>query len=146
MRAIIQRTNQASIAVDSKIVAEIPFGLLVLVGISKDDTEAGADYLAQRIPRMRVFEDSEGKMNRDLIDVQGSLLVVPNFTVYGDCRKGRRPGFDLAAKPETARPLFEYLVTKFRASGVTVQTGIFQAHMDVRLENSGPVTFVIDSP
>jgi len=146
MKAIIQRTNQASVCVQSKIEAKIGLGIVVFAGIARDDTERQADYLAGRIPRMRIFEDSEGKMNRDLLEVGGSLLLVSNFTVVADCRKGRRPSFDMAAPPERARILFDYLAEGLRRAGVPVQTGVFQAHMEVSVVNAGPVTLILESP
>jgi D-tyrosyl-tRNA(Tyr) deacylase len=146
MRAVIQRTNHAAVVIDGKLHAEIGTGMLVLVGISRTDAQADAEYLAQRIPRLRIFQDAAGKMNLDINEVRGSLLVVPNFTLYGDCRKGRRPSFDAAMSPRDAKPLFEYLVMRLRETGVKVETGIFGEDMQVRLVNAGPVTLVIDSP
>jgi D-aminoacyl-tRNA deacylase len=160
MRAIIQRVKQASVAIDDKIVAEIGTGLLVFIGISRDDGQSDAAYLALRIPRLRIFEEAnqegtnqegtkrqgKGKMNRDVTEVGGSLLVVPNFTLYGECRKGLRPSFDAAAPPEQARPLFEYLVSQLKEQRLSVEMGVFQADMDVSLLNSGPVTLIVDSP
>jgi D-tyrosyl-tRNA(Tyr) deacylase len=126
-------------------VGAIGPGLLVLAGISKTDTEADADYIAGKIVNLRVFPDDAGRMNRSVLDLGGGLLVVSQFTLYGDCRKGRRPGFDNAAPPEIARPLYEYLVKQLRASNLMVETGIFQADMAVHLVNDGPVTFILDS-
>ena len=146
MRAVIQRTSEASVVVSNETVAQIGIGLLILLGISRRDTEAAADYLAHRIPRLRIFEDSERKMNRDVSEVGGSLIVVPNFTLYGDCVKGRRPSFDMAARPDSAEALFEYFCERLATSGVLTQRGVFRANMKVNLINNGPVTLVIDSP
>jgi len=115
------------------------------LGVTKTDTQADADYLVDKIANLRIFSDDAGKMNRSLLDVGGSLLVVSQFTLYGDCGKGRRPGFDLAAPAEQARALYEYFVEKGRLSGMGVETGIFQAHMQVSLTNDGPVTFMLES-
>ncbi len=119
--------------------------MLILAGIRKGDTESHAEYLADRISKIRIFRDAEGKMNLDLREAGGSVLVAPNFTLYGDCRKGRRPGFEQAARPEEARPLFEFFVNKLRESGIRAETGVFGADMEVSLVNDGPVTFVLDS-
>jgi len=146
MRVVIQRTSQAKVSVGNKILAEIRTGLLVLVGIHKEDTRVDAEYLAHKVPKLRVFEDSAGKMNLDVSQIGGSILIVPNFTLYGDCGRGSRPGFDAAAPPGQARPLFEYFVERVRSSNVDVQLGLFQAHMEVSLVNDGPVTLVIDAP
>jgi D-tyrosyl-tRNA(Tyr) deacylase len=127
------------------ITGEISRGLLVFAGFSISDSTSQADYLAVKIPQLRIFEDGAGKMNLDIREAGGSLLVVPNFTLYGDCRKGRRPAFDQAARPDHARPLFDYFVGKLRESGLAVHTGVFGAHMRVELWNDGPVTLVLDS-
>lgn len=120
-------------------------GLLVLVGIAAVDTPAQADYLADKLVHLRIFADAEGRMNRSAMDVGGSILLVSQFTLYGDCRKGRRPGFDAAASPAPARELYEYVVAKVREKGLLTQTGVFQAHMEVELVNDGPVTFLLES-
>ena len=146
MRAILQRVTRASVEVDGKIVGGIGAGLMVLLGVAKTDSPADADTLAAKIVNLRIFADEAGKMNLSLIDSGGALLVVSQFTLYGDCRKGRRPGFDAAAPAEQARELYERFVTAARQSGVHVETGVFQAHMAVSLINDGPVTFVIESP
>jgi D-tyrosyl-tRNA(Tyr) deacylase len=131
--------------VEGATTGEIGMGLLVLLGVTKNDTQANADYLVDKIANLRIFSDDAGKMNRSLVDVGGSLLVVSQFTLYGDCRKGRRPGFDLAAPPEQARDLYEYFVEKAKLSGIPVETGVFQAHMEVSLINDGPVTFMLET-
>ncbi|MBN9661592.1 MAG: D-tyrosyl-tRNA(Tyr) deacylase [Acidobacteria bacterium] len=145
MRAILQRVSKASVEVEGRITGAIGQGILVLLGVSHPDSEAEADYLLDRITGLRMFNDAAGKMNLSLKDVGGSLLVVSQFTLYGDTRKGRRPSFDLAAPTEQARRLYEYFVLQARAAGVPTETGEFQAHMDVQLVNDGPVTFVLES-
>lgn len=145
MRAIIQRVTRASVEVERAIVGDIGGGLLVLLGVAKPDTASDADFLAAKIVNLRIFADDAGKMNRSLLDRGGELLVVSQFTLYGDCRKGRRPGFEEAAPPEQARALYEHFVAAARRSGVKVETGVFQAHMAVSLVNDGPVTFLIES-
>ena len=143
---VIQRVTRASVRIDGKLVAEIAKGLLVLVGIAVTATSpAQADYMAGKLVNLRIFEDSEGRMNRSALDVAASLLLVSQFTLYGDCRKGRRPSFDAAAPPELARKLYEYLVTKVRGHGLVTETGVFQADMAVELVNDGPVTLLMDS-
>ncbi len=145
MRAILQRVTKASVEVDGKMVGEIGPGLLALLGVAKPDTSADADSLANKIVNLRVFADEAGKMNRSLLDSGGALLVVSQFTLYGDCRKGRRPSFDDAAPPDQARALYEHFVATARSLGVRVETGVFQAHMSVALVNDGPVTFLVES-
>ena len=145
MRAILQRVTKAAVEVDGKIVGEIGAGLLVLLGVAKTDAAADADFLAAKIVNLRIFADDAGKMNRSLLDCGGALLVVSQFTLYGDCRKGRRPGFDDAAPPDQARALYEHFVAAARSLGVAVETGIFQAHMAVSLVNDGPVTFLVEN-
>jgi D-tyrosyl-tRNA(Tyr) deacylase len=145
MRAILQRVTRASVEVDGAIVGEIGGGLLVLLGVARPDTAADADFLAAKIVNLRIFADDAGKMNRSLLDCSGELLVVSQFTLYGDCSRGRRPGFDAAAPAEQARALYEYFVAAARRSGVKVETGVFHAHMAVSLVNDGPVTFLIES-
>jgi D-tyrosyl-tRNA(Tyr) deacylase len=137
--------TRASVRIDGKLAAEIGVGLLVLVGIATTDLPAQADYLAGKLVNLRIFPDSEGKMNRSALDIKASLLLVSQFTLYGDCRKGRRPSFDAAAPPETARGLYEYLVTKVREHGLVTETGVFQADMAVELVNDGPVTLLMES-
>lgn len=145
MRAVLQRVTQARVAVDGNITGEIAAGLLVLLGVSKLDTEADAEFLVQKIVHLRIFEDENGKMNRSLLDAGGALLVVSQFTLYGDCRKGRRPSFDDAAGAEQARALYERFVALARGANVRVETGMFQAHMAVSLVNDGPVTLIVES-
>jgi D-tyrosyl-tRNA(Tyr) deacylase len=146
MRVILQRVSHASVEVDGAIVGTIGAGLLVLLGVAKKDTSADADALAAKILNLRIFADEAGKMNRSVLDCGGGLLVVSQFTLYGDCRKGRRPGFDDAAPAEQARELYEHFVAVVRRSGLAVETGVFQAHMAVSLVNDGPVTFLVESP
>lgn len=131
--------------VDGAVTGQISAGLLVLLGVSKIDSSKDADFLVEKILNLRIFEDDGGKMNRSLIDTGGALLVVSQFTLYGDTRKGRRPSFDAAASAEEARSLYEYFVTVARRSGLKVETGIFQAHMAVSLTNDGPVTLILES-
>jgi D-tyrosyl-tRNA(Tyr) deacylase len=145
MRFLIQRVTRASLRVDGKLEAAIGTGLLVLIGISATDGAAEADYMAAKLVNLRVFSDSEGRMNRSAIDVNAALLLVSQFTLYGDCRKGRRPSFDAAAPPGQARVLYDYLVTKIREQGLVTETGVFQAAMEVELVNDGPVTLLLES-
>ena len=146
MRAVIQRVKSAKVIVDGQVVSQISKGLLVFVGIGINDTSNSADYLAKKIVDLRIFEDSTGKMNLSLKDINGELLVVSQFTLYGDCRKGRRPSFSGSAKPEIAHAIYNYLIDKFCSFGISkVESGIFAAHMDVVLVNDGPVTILLDS-
>ena len=145
MRLVIQRVREARVEVDGRPTGSIAQGLLVLVAVARTDTPADADYLAEKLLSLRIFSDDEGKMNRSVAEIGGSLLVVSNFTLYGDCSKGRRPGFDLAAPPEQARALYEYFLGKLRSSEIPVETGVFQASMAVHLVNDGPVTLVCES-
>ena len=145
MRLLLQRVSEASVTVDGNTVGSIRTGLLILAGMAKTDTESEVDYLSDKVLGLRVFPDSAGKMNRNIVDAGGSLLVVSQFTLYGDCRKGRRPSFDDAAAPEHAQALYNYLVHKLRAGPVQVETGVFQATMEVRLVNQGPVTILMDT-
>jgi D-tyrosyl-tRNA(Tyr) deacylase len=146
MRAVIQRVSQARVEVNSTVTGRIESGLVVLLGVAKGDTTRDADYLLDKTLGLRIFPDGAGKMNLSLLDTGGSLLVVSQFTLYGDVRKGRRPSFDLAAGPSEAERLYSYFVDAARARGVNVQTGIFQAMMDVHLTNHGPVTIICESP
>ena len=146
MRVVIQRVKQASVEVDGQLTGAIGPGLLVLLGIAKTDSVRDADYLVEKTLALRIFPDSEGKMNRNVAEAGGSLLIVSQFTLYGDCRKGRRPSYDLAASPEQAAGLYEYFVNNARKSSVPVETGVFQASMQVCLVNDGPVTLICDSP
>jgi D-tyrosyl-tRNA(Tyr) deacylase len=145
MRVVVQRVSGARVEVEGRATGEIGSGLLVLLGVAKCDAAADADFLVDKIVNLRVFTDENQKMNRSLAETGGALLVVSQFTLYGDCRKGRRPSFDAAAPAEEARALYEYFVGKARQSGITVETGVFQAHMAVSLTNDGPVTLVIES-
>jgi D-aminoacyl-tRNA deacylase len=133
------------VRVEAKTVGEIGPGLLVLLGVAKGDSEAGADYLAEKILGLRIFENEAGKMNLSVQDKRGELLVVSQFTLYGDVRRGKRPSFDAAAPPEEAKRLYEYFVARIRAAGLRCETGVFQAMMDVELVNQGPVTILLDS-
>lgn len=147
MRAVIQRVQQASVVVDGERVGAVDAGFLVLLGVTHGDGEADARWLAAKLAGLRVFPDDDGKMNRSLLDVGGGALVVSQFTLFGDCRKGRRPSFVKAADPAVAEPLVERFCALLRAEGVgRVETGRFGAHMEVSLLNDGPVTLVIDSP
>lgn len=145
MRAVVQRVTQAGVTVAGKKIADIAGGLLVLLGIEQKDNEKDAVYLADKIAGLRIFEDTVGKMNLSVVDIQAEVLVVSQFTLLGDCRKGRRPGFSSAAAPELAEPLCEHFVALLRERGVTTQTGVFRADMAVDLVNDGPVTLLIDS-
>ena len=145
MKAVIQRVTRASVEVEGRIVGRIGVGLLVLLGVAKGDDERDLSYLLEKLQTLRIFGDDQGKMNRSLVDVGGALLLVSQFTLLGDTSKGRRPGFDLAASPEAARALYEHAVERLRSAGLTVETGVFGAHMQVELLNDGPVTFIVDS-
>ena len=145
MRAVLQRVSRAQVAVDGEIVAEVGRGLVVLLGVTHADTEGDADYLADKIAGLRLFEDENGKMNLDAAAVGGGILVVSQFTLYGDVRRGKRPSFDAAAPPERARQLYEYFAERIRAAGLLCQTGRFQEMMEVELVNEGPVTILLDS-
>ena len=145
MRAVIQRVSQARVKVEGSVIGEIGPGLLALLGIAKPDTAADAGFLAEKILNLRVFPDQAGKMNRSLLDTGGALLVVSQFTLYGDTSRGRRPAFGSAAPPAEARQLYEEYVRCLQAAGARVETGVFQAHMEVELVNDGPVTILLDS-
>jgi D-tyrosyl-tRNA(Tyr) deacylase len=145
MRAVVQRVSRAQVAVSGEITGEIGLGLLVLLGVGRDDTEADASYLAEKIVGLRIFEDVSGKMNLALAEVGGSLLAISQFTLYGDVRRGKRPSFDAAAPPEKARKLYELFVERIRARGLRCETGRFQEMMKVELVNEGPVTILLDS-
>jgi D-aminoacyl-tRNA deacylase len=146
MRVVIQRVSSASVSVDSGTVGEIGQGFCILLGIHREDTHEDLEWMISKVTQLRVFEDEEGKMNLSLIDTGGAALVVSQFTLYADCRKGRRPGFVDAARPEQAIPLYEAFCQRLRIEGVAVATGIFGAKMAVSLVNDGPVTIIIDSP
>ncbi len=145
MRAVVQRVKSASVTVERKLVSEIRGGLLIFLGVAQEDTSADVDYLANKIANLRIFEDDEGRMNRSLLDVGGEALVVSQFTLYGDCRKGRRPSFIAAARPEKADALYQEFMDAITQIGVPVKAGVFQAMMDVGLVNDGPVTMMLDS-
>jgi D-aminoacyl-tRNA deacylase len=145
MRAVVQRVSRCRVQVDGEVVGEIGHGLLVLLGIGKTDNENSADYLVEKILSLRIFEDDLEKMNFSIQDKAGEILVVSQFTLFGDVRRGRRPSFDGAARPEEANHLYEYFVTKVREAGIQCETGRFQAMMDVELVNQGPVTILLDS-
>jgi D-tyrosyl-tRNA(Tyr) deacylase len=145
MRIVVQRVSEASVVVDDETVGRIGPGLLVLLGVGRDDGPADVAYIAGKIRDLRIFNDDEGKMNRSLTDVGGGVLLISQFTLYGDVRKGRRPGFDKAAPPEIGRAVYEDVARALREAGVTVETGTFQAHMSVHLVNDGPVTILLDS-
>ena len=144
MRAVLQRVTMARVEVDGAVVGEIGAGLLILLGVTKTDTAPQAELLADKILNLRIFSDDAGKMNRSLLDTGGALLLVSQFTLYGDCRKGRRPSFDQAAPAEQAKTLYEQFIEAARRSGVRVETGVFQAHMAVSLLNDGPVTLIVE--
>ena len=145
MRAVVQRVSRASVSVAGAVTGEIATGLLVLLGVGHDDQPSDADYLADKIVGLRIFEDAGEKMNRSVVDAGGAILAVSQFTLYGDVRRGKRPSFDAAARPERARELYELFVNRIRSLGVRCETGVFQATMEVELVNSGPVTILIDS-
>jgi D-tyrosyl-tRNA(Tyr) deacylase len=146
MRAVIQRVSRAAVTVNGQTVGQIDHGMLVLLGIGHADTAESAHWLAEKLTGLRIFEDAAGKMNRSLGEVNGAMLVVSQFTLFGDCRKGRRPSFVDAARPEQAVPIYEAFVEAVRAEGIPVQTGQFGAMMQVQLINEGPVTLVLETP
>ena len=145
MRAVVQRVSRAKVTVNDWIAGEIGMGLLVLLGVGEEDTESDVTYLTEKIAGLRIFEDSDGKMNLSVLDVAGSILAVSQFTLYGDVRRGTRPSFDAAAKPDSARRLYELFVERIRAAGLRCETGRFQEMMQVELVNEGPVTILLDS-
>ena len=145
MRAVIQRSGTASVQVEGHVIGKIEHGLVVLLGVHKQDKEKDASYLADKIANLRIFPDENGQMNRSVLDVGGEALVISQFTLFGDCRKGRRPGYSSAAPPERAKKLYEFFITLLENQGITVATGEFQAMMDVSLVNKGPVTLLVDS-
>ena len=146
MRAVLQRVTHAQVEVGGEVVGSIGKGLLVLLGVAKGDSNADADWLVEKITNLRIFDDDAGKMNLSVLDTKGALLVVSQFTLYADTRRGRRPGFDQAARPEDARTLYEYFVDRARLTDLEIETGVFQAEMAVTLCNDGPVTLICDSP
>jgi D-aminoacyl-tRNA deacylase len=145
MRAVVQRVSEASVRVDGQVVGTIGPGLLVLLGVGRDDGETDAEYLAEKVLNLRIFADEAGQMNRSVLETGGAILAVSQFTLLGDARHGRRPGYTAAAAPETANRLYELFVAEVRSSGLTVETGVFRAMMDVALVNQGPVTILLDS-
>jgi D-aminoacyl-tRNA deacylase len=145
MRAVVQRVSRAQVTINGWIAGEIGLGLLVLLGVGRDDSESDVNYMAEKIAGLRIFEDADGKMNRSVLDVSGSVLAVSQFTLYGDVRRGKRPSFDDAAPPEPARRLYELFVERIRATGLRCETGRFQEMMQVELVNEGPVTILLDS-
>jgi D-tyrosyl-tRNA(Tyr) deacylase len=145
MRAVVQRVKAARVEVDGQVAGRIDAGLLVLLAVAKSDTRRDADYMADKLAGLRIFADEAGRMNRSVLDTGSALLVVSQFTLYGDVSRGRRPGFERAAGPELARTLYEYVVQALRAKGAPVETGVFQAHMEVHLVNDGPVTIIVDT-
>jgi D-tyrosyl-tRNA(Tyr) deacylase len=145
MRAVIQRVKSASVTVEGEVISEIRKGLLVFLGVAQEDTPADVNYMASKITNLRIFEDDQGRMNLSILDIDGEALVVSQFTLYGDCRKGRRPSFIHAARPEKADPLYQAFMDEISRLGVPVKAGIFQAMMDVELINDGPVTMMLDS-
>lgn len=145
MRAVVQRVRNAQVSVDGNMVGQIKAGLLVYLGVGKDDGEADAVFIADKITNLRIFADSNDKMNLSVKDAAGQVLIVSNFTLFGDCRKGRRPDFDMAAEPVQAERLYEKVVELVKAEGLEVQKGVFAAYMDVTASNDGPINFLIDS-
>lgn len=145
MKAVIQRVNSASVEVDGEVVGRINTGLLAYVGVCKGDTEKDAGAIARKIAELRIFEDDAGKMNLSVKEIGGAVLIISNFTIAGNCRKGRRPSFDTAAEPAKANKLYELVAETIRQSGLQVETGIFQAHMHIKSINNGPVTFILDT-
>ncbi|HYN08563.1 MAG TPA: D-aminoacyl-tRNA deacylase [Vicinamibacterales bacterium] len=145
MRSVVQRVSRASVSVDGRVVGNIGRGLLVFVGVAEGDEATDIDYTASKIRDLRIFGDDQGRMNRSVVDAGGAVLVISQFTLLGDVRKGRRPGFDAAAAPPVARAAYEELIGRLRGAGLTVETGVFQAHMEIDLVNDGPVTILLDS-
>ena len=144
MKALIQRVKRASVTIDGKLYSSINHGMLILLGVAKGDEKHNAELLAEKLLKLRIFEDENGKMNKSLIDVNGEMLVVSQFTLCGDCKKGTRPGFDNAAPPDIANELYKYFVMQIKEAGIRCQTGKFAAMMDVELVNDGPVTFMVE--
>jgi len=145
MRAVVQRVKRAEVRVNGRVVGAVGEGMVVLLGVGKEDTQEAAAALADKVVNLRIYDDQQGRMNRSIAEIQGGLLCVSQFTLYGDCRKGRRPSYDRAARPDMASRLYEAFVESVRARGITVQTGQFQALMEVELVNNGPVTLLLDS-
>jgi D-tyrosyl-tRNA(Tyr) deacylase len=145
MRSVVQRVSRASVNVDAHTVGQIDAGLLVLLGVAPDDSESDADYLAEKITGLRIFDDADGKMNLSVVDTRGSILAISQFTLFGDVRRGKRPSFDNAARPEHAKKLYDYFVARIQTMNIRCETGTFQATMKVELANEGPVTILLDS-
>jgi len=145
MRCVVQRVTSSSVTVDGVVSGQIDAGLMVLIGVSVDDTEADLKYMAEKVPNLRIFDDENGVMNRSVLDVGGSILAVSQFTLYGDARGGRRPSYIRAAKPDKADELYEKLIARWREKGIHVETGVFRTEMKVSLVNDGPVTILLDS-
>lgn len=145
MRAVVQRVKRASVTVDGRVISEISKGLLILLGVAREDTHADIEYMANKVANLRIFQDEQGKMNLSLLEVGGEALVVSQFTLYGDCRKGRRPSFIEAAQPEKADEMYQAFITALSQMEIRAKGGIFQAYMDVELVNDGPVTILLDS-
>lgn len=145
MRIVVQRVSRAQVSIDEMVTGAIQRGLLVFVGIRREDTEKDLQWLADKVIHLRIFEDEEGKMNKSLADIEGEMLIISQFTLYGDCRKGRRPGFSNAAPPLHAEPLYQQFIREIKNKGIKVATGTFQADMQVELVNDGPVTLLLDS-
>lgn len=145
MRAVVQRVKKSKVDVAGKTIASIGEGLMVLVGVGQDDTREDLDYIFDKLVNLRIFEDADGKMNRSLLDVEGELLLVSQFTLYGDARKGRRPSFSSSARPEIAEEIYEELIERARSKGIVTESGDFGADMQVELVNDGPVTILLDS-
>jgi D-aminoacyl-tRNA deacylase len=145
MRAVVQRVTKGSVSVEGSITGRIGRGLVVLLGVAHEDTEKDVSYMAEKIINLRIFDDECGKMNISLLDIKGEMLIVSQFTLYGDCRKGKRPGYDRAARPEYAEKLYEAFVQNCKNYGIKVETGVFRAMMSVEIHNDGPVTLLIDS-
>ena len=143
MKLVIQRVTRASVTIENKLFSSIQKGALVLFGVEKDDSEDMLDYYAQKLLKLRIFEDEQGKMNKSLLDIKGEILVVSQFTLCADCKKGTRPSFDNAKEPKSAKEYYEKFVRILKTSGLNVQTGVFAAHMDVELANNGPVTIIL---
>ncbi len=145
MRAVVQRVLNANMKIEGKVHAEIEKGLLVLLGVRPEDDEKAMEYMTDKLTNIRIFEDENGKMNKSVKDIGGEILIVPNFTLYGDARKGRRPGFTVAGSPAEAQKVFEKFIENIKGAGVPVKTGVFQADMNVNISNDGPVTILLDS-